>query len=130
MARDWILADGREGSPLALPRASQKITAAALLIRAMPEPSTPQGRNLSKEAQVLLEEAAVQQAESSASRLRSAASARADEATRQDHEASMHTPPANRAKAPSVQDRVKLTPVKDRLRTRAATPMTTTPATS
>ena len=28
----------------------------------------------------------------------------------------MHTPPANNAKAPSVHDRVKLTPVKDRLR--------------
>ena len=99
--------------PLALPRASQKITAAALLIRAMPEPSTPEGRNLRKEAQVLLEEDAVQQAESSASRLRSVASARADEATRQDHEASVHTPLANKAKAPSVHDRVKPTPVKD-----------------
>ena len=59
VARERILAEGREGSPLALPRASQKITAAALLIRAMPEPSTPEGRNLRKEAQVLLEEAAV-----------------------------------------------------------------------
>ena len=28
----------------------------------------------------------------------------------------MHTPPANGAKAPTVHDRVKLTPVKDRLR--------------
>ena len=73
-------------------------------------------RCYSKEVQVLLEEAAVQQAESSASRLRSAASARADEATRQDHEASVHTPPTNKAKAPSVHDRVKPTPVKDRLR--------------
>ena len=27
----------------------------------------------------------------------------------------MHTPPANKAKAPSVHDRVKSTPVKDRL---------------
>ena len=50
------------------------------------------------------------------SRLCSVASARADEATRQDHEASVHTPPANKAKAPSVHDRVKPTPVKDRLR--------------
>jgi len=113
VAREWILAEDGEGSPLALPKASQKITAAALLIRAMPEPSSPEGRNLRKEAQVLLEEAAVQQVESSASRLRSVASTRADEATRQDHEASVHTPPANRAKAPSVHDRVKPTPVKD-----------------
>ena len=79
----------------------------------MPKPSMPEGRNLRKEAQVLLEEAAIQQAESSASRLLSAASVRADEATRQDHEASVHTPLVNKAKAPSVHDRVKPTPVKD-----------------
>ena len=76
VAQQQIMADGREGSPLGLPRASLKITAAALLIRAMPEPSTPEGRNLRKEAQALLKDAAVQQAESSASRLRSVASAR------------------------------------------------------
>jgi len=108
--------EGREGSPLALPRASQKITAVALLICSMPEPSTPEGRNLRKEAQALLEEAAVQQAESSASRLRSVALARADVAAQQDHEASVHTSPANKARATSVHDCVKLTPVKDRLR--------------
>jgi len=38
---------------------SQKITAATILLRAMPEPSTPKGRNLRKEAQALLEDAAV-----------------------------------------------------------------------
>ena len=86
---------------------------AALLIRAMPEPSTPEGRNLPKEAQALLEEAAVQQAESSASQLCSVASARADGVAQQDHEALVHTPPANRAKAPSAHDHVKPTPVKD-----------------
>ena len=42
-----------------MPRASQKITATALLIHAMPEPSTPEGRNLRNEAQALLEDAAV-----------------------------------------------------------------------
>ena len=78
MAQDRMLAEGREESPLALPMASQKITAAVLLIRAMPDPSTPEGRNLRKEAQALLEDAAVQQAESSASRMRSVALARAD----------------------------------------------------
>ena len=40
VAQKLIMVEGREGSPLGLPRASQKITAAALLIRAMPEPST------------------------------------------------------------------------------------------
>ena len=101
---------------MALPRAGQKITTAAILIRAMPEPSTPEGRNLRKEAQALLEEATVQQAESSAPRLRSMASARANGVAQQDHEASVHTPPANTARVPSVHDRVKLTPMKDRLR--------------
>jgi len=50
------------------------------------------------------------------SRLCSVASARADEATQQDREDSVHAPPANKAKAPSVHDQVKPTPVKDRLR--------------
>ena len=58
-AQQQILAYDREGSPLILPEASQKITAAALMIRAMPESSTPEGRNLRKEAQALLEDAAV-----------------------------------------------------------------------
>ena len=73
-----IMAEGHEESPLALNRASQKITAAALLIRAMPEPSTPEGRNLRKEAQALLEDAAVQQVESFASRMRSVASVKTE----------------------------------------------------
>ena len=76
VAWDRIMAEEREGSPLGLPRASDKITAAALLFRAMPESSTPKGRNLRKEAQALLEDAAVQHSESSASRLRSVAAAR------------------------------------------------------
>ena len=82
----------------------------------MPEPSTPEGRNLRKEAQALLEDAAVQQAESSASQMRSVASARADGEAHQNREASVHTSLANMSKAPSIHDRVKQTPVKDRLR--------------
>jgi hypothetical protein len=70
VARDRIMADGGEESPPALNRASQKITAATILLRATPEPSMPKGRNLRKEAQALLEDAAVQQAESSTSRMR------------------------------------------------------------
>ena len=46
----------------------------------------------------------------------SVSSARADGSGQQDREALVHTPPANRTKAPSVYDRVKQTPVKDRLR--------------
>ena len=78
VSRERIMVEGREGSPLALNRASQKITAAALLIRAMPEPSTPEGHNLCKEAQALLEDAAVQQVESFASRMRSVASVKTE----------------------------------------------------
>jgi hypothetical protein len=41
----------------------------------MPAPSTPEARNLHREAQALIEQAAVQQAESSASRIRQQGSA-------------------------------------------------------
>jgi hypothetical protein len=51
-------------------RASQKLTTASTLLRAMPAPSTPKARNLHCEAQALIEQAAVQQAESSASHIR------------------------------------------------------------
>jgi hypothetical protein len=39
------------------PRASQKLIAAATLLRAMPEPLTPEARNLHREAQALIEQA-------------------------------------------------------------------------
>jgi hypothetical protein len=81
----------------------------------MPEPSTPEGRNLRREAQALLEDAAVQQAECSASRMRSAASAKAGGTARQDREVSVHTPPVKRAKAPMVHDHILLPPIKDRI---------------
>ena len=54
------MADGGVENPPALNRASQKITTAAILLRAMPEPSTPECRNLCKEALALLEDTAVQ----------------------------------------------------------------------
>ena len=53
--------------PLIFNRASQNITAAAMLVRAMPEPSTTEGRWVRGELRDLLEIATVQQAESSAS---------------------------------------------------------------
>ena len=49
-------------------RASQNIVAAAMLVRAMPEPSTTDGRRVRGELRDLLETTAVQQAESSSSR--------------------------------------------------------------
>jgi hypothetical protein len=68
-ARDLINADFNVDNPETPPRASQKLIAAATLLRAMPAPSTPEVRNLHREAQALIKQAAVQQAESSASRI-------------------------------------------------------------
>jgi len=59
-AQARIMADDHGDDPLALARTSQKLIAAATLIRAMPVPSTPQGRNMRREAQALIEQAAVQ----------------------------------------------------------------------
>jgi hypothetical protein len=69
-ARDRINTDFDVDNPSTPPRASQKLIAAAALLRAMPAPSTPEARNLHREAQALVEQAAVQQAESSTSRIR------------------------------------------------------------
>jgi hypothetical protein len=71
------------------PRASQKLVAASTLLQAMPAPSTPEARNLHREAQALIEQAAVQQDESSASRIRQQGSAR-DDGGAQGPEASVH----------------------------------------
>ena len=95
---------------------------AAYLLQAMTDPSTTKGRNLRNEAWVLIEQAAVQQAESSASRVHSAASAKAGGTAQQDHEATVHVPLGGKgkaavvddAKAPSVHDRIKRPPVKER----------------
>ena len=89
----------------------------------MPEPSTPSGRNLRREAQALIEQAAVQQAESSASRMRSKAPEQPGGTARQDHEVSVHTPPGGKgkaavardAKAPSVHNRIGKAPARERL---------------
>jgi hypothetical protein len=78
-ARDCINADFNVDDPSMPPRASQKLVAAAMLLRAMPAPSTPEARNLYREAQALIEQATVQQAESSASHIRQQGSARDDE---------------------------------------------------
>jgi hypothetical protein len=55
----------------------------------MPAPSTPEARNLHREAQALIEQAAVKQAESSASRIRQQGSAR-DDGGAQGPEPSVH----------------------------------------
>jgi hypothetical protein len=77
-ARDRINADFNVDNPETPPRASQKLIATATLLRAMPAPSTPEARNLHREAQALIEQAAVQQAKSSASRIRQQGDTRGD----------------------------------------------------
>jgi hypothetical protein len=108
-ARDRINADFNVDDPSTPPRASQKLIAAATLLRAMPAPSTPEARNLHREAQALIEQAAIQQAESSASRIRQQGSARDDEGA-QGPETSIHTGGA--AERPTNLGR---TPARERL---------------
>jgi hypothetical protein len=106
-ARDRINADFDVDNSNTVPRASQKLIAAATLLRAMPAPLTLEARNLHREVQVLIEQAAVQQAESSASRIRHQGSAR-DDGGVQGPEASVHAGDA--AERPANQGR---TPVKE-----------------
>jgi hypothetical protein len=54
-ARDRINADFNVDNPNTPPRVSQKLIAAATLLRAMPAPSTPKARNLHREVQALIE---------------------------------------------------------------------------
>jgi hypothetical protein len=101
-ARECINADFDVNNPNTPPRVSQKLIAAATLLRPMPAPSTP-------EAQVLIEQVAVPQAESSASCIRQQGSAR-DDSSAQVLEASVHAggavgQPANQGRAP-VRERI------------------------
>jgi hypothetical protein len=108
-ARDRIDANFNVDNPDTPPRASQKLIAAATLLRAMPAPSTPEARNLHREAQALIEQAVVQQDESSASLIRQQGSARNDGGA-QGPEPSVHAGAA--AVRPANPGR---TPTKDRL---------------
>ena len=62
-----IVKDEGEDNPLVFHTASQNVMATALLLRAMPEPSTPEGRRVRQGLRGLLEQAVVQNTESSAS---------------------------------------------------------------
>jgi hypothetical protein len=108
-AREHINADFNVDDPNTPPRASQKLTTAATLLRAMPTPSTPEARNLHREAQALIKQAAVRQAESSASRIRQQGSAR-DDGGAQGPEPSIHVGGA--AERPVNPGRM---PVKERI---------------
>jgi hypothetical protein len=122
-ARGRINTDFNVDNPDTPPRASQKLIASATLLRAMPAPSTPEVRNLHREAQALIEQAAVQQAESSASRIRQQGDARGDGARRGANPRSMQ---AERRSDPPTRDAHQL---KNGSSTRAEHG-TVTPATS
>jgi hypothetical protein len=66
--RHRIADDARARLPLASSGVGQNLAAAAILLRAMSEPSTTEGRCIQGELKNLLEDAAVRRAESSASR--------------------------------------------------------------
>jgi hypothetical protein len=109
LARERINVDFNVNDANTPPRASQKLIAAATLLRAMPAPSTPEARNLHREAQALIEQAAMQQDESSASRIRQQGNTRDDNGA-QGQEASVHTggvagQPANQGRTP-VRERI------------------------
>jgi hypothetical protein len=108
-ACERINTDFNIDDPNTPPCVSQKLIAAVTLLRAMPAPSTPEVRNLHREAQALIEQAAVQQVESSVSRIRQQGSAR-DDGGAQGPEASVHTgnavgQPANQGRKP-VRERI------------------------
>jgi hypothetical protein len=63
-----IADDARARLPPASSGVGQNLAAAAILLRAMPEPSTTEGRRIRRELKNLLEDVAVRRAESSASR--------------------------------------------------------------
>jgi hypothetical protein len=62
-----IVDDARARLPPASSGVGKNLAAAAVLLRAMPEPSTTEGRRIQGELKNLLEDAAVRRAESSAS---------------------------------------------------------------
>jgi hypothetical protein len=63
-----IVDDARAGLPPAFNGVGQNLAVAVMLLRAMPEPSTTEGRRIQGELKGLLEDAADRRAESSASR--------------------------------------------------------------
>jgi hypothetical protein len=63
-----IADDARARLPLACSGVGQNLATAVILLRAMPEPSTTEGRRIQGELKNLLEDAVVRRAESSASR--------------------------------------------------------------
>jgi hypothetical protein len=85
-----IADDVRARPPPASSGVGQNLAAAAILLCAMPEPSTTKGRRIQGELKNLLEDAAVRQAESSASRRQGYPSEHRAATSRFMREASVH----------------------------------------
>jgi hypothetical protein len=86
------IADGvRARPPPASSGVDQNLAAAAILLRAMPKPSTTEGRRIQGELKNLLEDAAVRRAESSASQRQGYPSQHHAATSRFVREASVHT---------------------------------------
>jgi hypothetical protein len=83
--------DARAGLPSASSGVGQNLAAAAILLRAMPEPSTTEGRRIQGGLKNLLEDAAVRWAESSASRRQGYPPEHRAATSRFMREASVHT---------------------------------------
>jgi hypothetical protein len=86
-----ITDDARARLPPASSGVGQNLAAAAILLRAMPEPSTTEGRRIQGELKNLLEDAAVRRAESSASRRQGCPPEHRAVSSRFMREASVHT---------------------------------------
>jgi hypothetical protein len=83
--------DARARLPLASSGIGQNLAAATILLRAMLEPSTTEGRRIQGELKNLLEDAAVRRAESSASRRQGCPPEHHATTSRLMREASVHT---------------------------------------
>jgi hypothetical protein len=86
-----IADDARARLPPASSKVGQNLAATAILLRAMPEPSTTEGRRIQGELKNLLEDAAVRRAESSASRRQGCPPEHRAATSRFMREASVHT---------------------------------------
>jgi hypothetical protein len=86
-----IADDARARLPPASSGVGQNLAAAAMLLRAMPEPSTTKGRRIQGELKNLLEDATVRRAESSASRRQGCPPEHRAATSRLMREASVHT---------------------------------------
>jgi hypothetical protein len=86
-----IVDDARARLPPPSSGVGQNLATAAILLRAMPEPSTTEGRRIQGELKNLLEDAAVRRAESSASRRQGCPPEHRTTTSRLIREASIHT---------------------------------------